>query len=171
MWSELGWCSWAFPTDTTIQCNKCKVWMTASMWCHTIQPLSSAIENEKASITAGHSDCFLLSSLSSDFPLLVDAPLIFILIPQSALSLSLRLVLPAPINTYSSYFIIIVYLLLGYYILHSSSGLSTDVFYIKTNIHTLNGWPKLLFGYYISYLMKLSTLQLKYWKAHHETIN
>jgi len=37
---------------------------------------------------------------------------------------------------YSLYFIIIVYLVLSYYLLYSSSGLSTDVFHIKTNIHT-----------------------------------
>ena len=40
------------------------------------------------------------------------------------------------INTYSSFFYI-VYFVLSYYLLYSSSGLSTDVFHIKTNIHTL----------------------------------
>src|SRR6218665_3807392 len=46
---------------------------------------------------------------SSDFAMLVDAPLIFILSLQSTLSLSLRLVLPAPINTYSAYFILFIF--------------------------------------------------------------
>ena len=47
---------------------------------------------------------------------------------------------PVPINTYSSYFIIIVYIVLSHYLLYSSSGLSTDVFHIETNMHTTDGF-------------------------------
>jgi len=80
--------------------------------------------------------CIYIESTACCFPLPVHAPLIFILIPQSTLSLSLRLVLPAPIATYSSYFIIIVYLVLSFYLLYSSNGLSTGVCHIKMNIYT-----------------------------------
>ena len=60
-------------------------------------------------ITASFKPCFLLSSPRFDFPLPVDAPLILIFFSQCNLSLSLHLLLLAPINSCSFYYFIVYF--------------------------------------------------------------
>src|SRR6218665_2236283 len=55
-----------------------------------------------------------------------------------SISLSLHLVLLAPVNSCELHD---YYLVLSFLLMYSSSGLSTDVFLkIKTNINTINHW-------------------------------
>jgi len=51
-WPVQGRCSLAFPNETVIQCNKCKVWTATSAWRNMIGMWASKLDSEHHSWTS-----------------------------------------------------------------------------------------------------------------------